>query len=663
MAIGTRTDLGDRLPPGFAGVPIDASLAEAPLKICVLVADRADPGAGRLVTLRENAEARVFLGAMLDAGGAVVHWLELWVQHLDGLEATPPAYRDALSNKLLDDRWSSLAAASATMPRPSIIRAGFETAAPRPVLIDPEAMAPIHPRVQGVEGDGAELRLCTDDNLLRELGLPEYSTTMFRYLWSPEMGLESPFVPATRATPEVGPSVSLEAATGETRELIPLNPAAGRMLVRLHAPLAMEEYDRLIEGGEWEGPRHGKAPLPIEPPEADPFGDPDEAERGLLLGRHGKCGRTVEALHLKIRALAQAVDEVARLTKATGRPLLNLTDASFRVFGPPPAIGLPSLWASRVALVEAPASVELELGEGGASCFLVPEEELQGIYRPRVRAAVRGRGSVRIREVSEESGKGLVVEGTLSTDERVGAGSSDVVWLVLPVGDKRVDLYATVMSDRAMAGGELRLKTFGRTLTREERAALESARGVLIEQVSFEVIPLLRSPCDLYALAVLGAKLLLAGPDRPLAVVMDELMSLAGRLAESGGHETPIEDRIAALFEEDGRWVSALGPLRLTADGVEPGEAFGLVPSGVWYGVLATLVTMLPGAGPDSIARDPGDARPGGLHLVYEPVVERLGLLLVRTRSLIVIDWNYNREINGVLRRFMSGLTPSVAEA
>ncbi|TVS07519.1 MAG: hypothetical protein EA423_03900 [Phycisphaerales bacterium] len=660
MAIGTLTDLGDRLPRGFGAATVDHSQAGGPVRVCVLVSERPDPASGRLVVLRETPEARVCLGAMLDASDAVVHWLEIWVQHFDGLDSTPPAYRDALTNRAMDERWSKLASALDKMPRRTLIRTGHEDASPRPTWIDPEAMAPVHPVVQGV---GVPLELCTDDALLREVGLPEYSTTLARYLWSPEMGLESPFVPVTRATPETGPSVSLEAATGETRELVPLNPCGGRMLVRLHAPMALEEYDRLIEGGAWEGPRHGKSPLPLDPPEPEAFADPDEAERGLLLGRQGKCGRTVEALHLKLRTLAQAVDEVARLTASTGRPLLNLTDASFRVFGAGAGVGLPSLWASRVSLVEAGTAVELALGEGGASCFLVPEEELQGIFRPRVRTAVRGRGSVRIREVHADGGKGLVVEGTLSTDERVGAASSDVVWLVLPVGDRRIDLYASVSADRAMAGGELRLKSFGRALSDEDRAALEGARGVLIEQVSFEVIPLLRSPCDMHALAVLGAKLLLAGPDRPLSVVLDELMSLAGRLAEGGGHETPIEDRIAAVFDEDPRWIEALGPLRLTSEGVEPGEAFGLVPSGVWFSALGTLVKMLPGAGPDSVSRDPGDARPGGLHLIYEPIIERLGLLLVRTRSLIVIDWNYNREINGVLRRFMSGLAPSGADA
>lgn len=660
MSIGTLTNLGSRLPKGFAGVPITASVSDSPVKICVLVSDRADPAAGRLVVLRETPEARIWLGAMLDASGSVVHWLELWVQNLDGLEATPPAYRDALNNRVLDDRWARLASALESMPRRTLIRTGLEDASSLPVYIDPESKSPVHPCVQEV---GAGLEICTDDSLLRELGLPEYSTTLARYLWAPEMGLESPFVPATAATPETGPSVSLEAATGETRELVPFNPCGGRVLVRLHAAMALEEYDRLIEGGSWEGPRHGKSPLPLESPEPEPFDDPDEAERGLLLGRQGKCGRTVEALHLKLRTLAQMVDEAARFTAATGRPLLNLTDASFRVFGAGSGVGLPALWASRVSLVEAGSAVELALGEGGASCYLVPEEELQGIYRPRVRASVRGRGSVRIREVHADGDKGLVIEGTLSTDERLGAASSDVVWLVLPVGDRRIDLYASVSADRAMTGGELRLKTFGKAMSDGDRAALEGARGVLIEQVSFEVIPLLRSPCDMHALAVLGAKLLLAGPDRPLAVVLDELMSLAGRLAEGGGHETPIEDRIAAIFDEDARWIDALGPVRLTVEGAGPGEAFGLVPSGVWFGVLGTLVRMLPGAGPDSIARDPGDARPGGLHLIYEPIVERLGLLLVRTRSLIVIDWNYNREINGVLRRFMSGLTPTGADS
>jgi hypothetical protein len=61
---------------------------------------------------------------------------------------------------------------------------------------------------------------------------------------------------------------------------------------------------------------------------------------------------------------------------------------------------------------------------------------------------------------------------------------------------------------------------------------------------------------------------------------------------------------------------------------------------------------MLPGIGPDSYCRDYGDAPRGGLHKIYEQAQPALDALLVRTRSLIVIDWRFNREIHAVLRRF-----------
>jgi hypothetical protein len=47
---------------------------------------------------------------------------------------------------------------------------------------------------------------------------------------------------------------------------------------------------------------------------------------------------------------------------------------------------------------------------------------------------------------------------------------------------------------------------------------------------------------------------------------------------------------------------------------------------------------------------------PGGIHKAFDAAIERLEALVVRTRSLIVIDWRFNREIHSVIRRFEVGL-------
>ena len=112
------------------------------------------------------------------------------------------------------------------------------------------------------------------------------------------------------------------------------------------------------------------------------------------------------------------------------------------------------------------------------------------------------------------------------------------------------------------------------------------------------------------------------------------------------------------IFRRDRRWVESLGPQRLTHDSMTPADAFDLVPVEVWWQTLASVIRMFPGIGPDSTCRDWADARLHGLHRVFEQPARDLETLLIKTRSLIVIDWRFNREIHAVIRRLTTGLTP-----
>jgi hypothetical protein len=171
----------------------------------------------------------------------------------------------------------------------------------------------------------------------------------------------------------------------------------------------------------------------------------------------------------------------------------------------------------------------------------------------------------------------------------------------------------------------------------------------------FDVIPLLSAPCDMYSLAILGARALLVNHDTTLAIVADELLSLARQVALEHNDNNLLGERIRAIFQNDPRWLNSLGPHRLsrdTGDALTPQEAFDLIPADLWFNALAMLVRMLPGIGPDSLCRDFGDAPRGGIHKIYDLVIDDISTLLVRTRSLIVIDWRFNREIHSVLRKF-----------
>jgi hypothetical protein len=207
-----------------------------------------------------------------------------------------------------------------------------------------------------------------------------------------------------------------------------------------------------------------------------------------------------------------------------------------------------------------------------------------------------------------------------------------------------------------MATGELRFRTVGQRLGQPDVAALRAAEGVPLQNTPFQLIALLSTPCDLYSLGVLAVRTLLVDNDTTLPVALDEVLSLAHQVAVDHDGATELSTRIERLFESDRSWVLRLGPQRLTRQAVSPEDAFDLVPKELWWDTLAMMVRMFPGIGPDSTCRDLGDAPAGGIHKVFDQALSDLDGLLLRTRSLIVIDWRFNREIHAVLRSHLTGL-------
>src|SRR5262249_40310938 len=139
-----------------------------------------------------------------------------------------------------------------------------------------------------------------------------------------------------------------------------------------------------------------------------------------------------------------------------------------------------------------------------------------------------GKGWLRLRNVVAEDAGGVVLEGTLSTQDRVIPGKNDLVWLRIALGPTRLDLYAGVDTKGSMAPGEGRIRTIPQKFTDDVAGRLKTALGVPIPDVTFEILPLLSTPCDLYALGVLAVRTLLVGKGAPLPVALDELLSLAG---------------------------------------------------------------------------------------------------------------------------------------
>jgi hypothetical protein len=132
------------------------------------------------------------------------------------------------------------------------------------------------------------------------------------------------------------------------------------------------------------------------------------------------------------------------------------------------------------------------------------------------------------------------------------------------------------------------------------------------------------------------------------------MLSLARQVAAGHDPTIPIEKRVAAIVSADPQRRAALGPHRLIHEKTAPEQAARLFPSELWWDTISLLVRFFPGLGPDSLCRDFGDAPALALEAVFDGPLAALEKLIARSRSLIVIDWNANREMGAVIRKILS---------
>ena len=649
-------DLAAGLPDGQVAVPVNADQKSAVLRVCVVL-QKSREGRPGLVVLRDTVDARVYLGCITDAAGGVVKWAELWVQNPATLATAMSLRRGQVTNTHVDRRWQRMVKALERLAPSELVRTGWESSPQPATYIDPASLQPVHP---AAPADGAAPVLCRDDAQLAAAGLPPYTTSQHRYLQTG--GAPSPqFVPLTPDAPASPSARPLAEALPRAAELLPFNPAAGHVLVRSHAATSYAAHvDTLTDLRDAASKSQ---------PSAAAGGEtvaPIDGNGWLFIGQHGQVGRLVEALHLKLRAVADAVEAVAAAVRQLQLPLLDVSADSFRVEVAPPSRGLPSLWTARVKLVDPGDTVEWALPGADARYYLPARSGgAASIYMPPFGQPVQGRGSVRIRQVlpAGAGSTAVVLEGTLATQERIDAAGRDLMWFRMNVAGAVLDVFARLEKATALAAGEWRFRSVPLSPPAPVLAALRSEEGFAGGDVPFEHLPLLSTPVDLYSLGVLAVRTFLVNARTSLPVALDEAMSLARQVAADPARNAALGARVARVLSGDKRWVESLGPQRLTNESLAAQQAFDVVPADVWCEVLGLVIKLFPGVGPDSYARDLGDAPPEGLHAVFNRPLEDLNALLLRTRSLIVIDWKYNREVHTAIRNTLLKWAPDLTGA
>jgi len=258
---------------------------------------------------------------------------------------------------------------------------------------------------------------------------------------------------------------------------------------------------------------------------------------------------------------------------------------------------------------------------------------------------------VRVRKAIPHEKNSLILEGTLVMQEPARCSPRDILWMRLPLSTGSVDLYGNIDRD-SLAFSEVRFRTTPQQFPEAVASALRSGTIVVFPSCQYDILPFLSSPCDLYSLGVLAIRTLLVNDAGGLTIALDELLSLARQVALEHKPEISLPARIAAIFEQKADWVASLGPHRLLGNSLSPGEAIVVVPPELWCEVLAAVVRLFPGTGPDSYCADLGDAPALALESVFDGPLADLQALVLKTRSLIAIDWTFNREIRSVIDEF-----------
>jgi hypothetical protein len=641
------------IPEGFAAKPVARSDEGAALRICVIVREIPDVVLGPFVLLRDVDDAKIYLGCIVDNGGRVQSWLELWVQNVNGLGGALPSHQESFSNRFLDERWQQRAAAFRDLLPRGFIETGWEKTHPLPSFLSGAGPEPVHP---GADEAAGPWKLCGDDSVLEKAGLPAYSKSLYRYLHRAGGGKEQ-FIPVVAGAPENSSTIKLPEALANANDHWDFNAQGGLMMVAELSPIAFDDYADLLGSKPWKGIELGKKYFSFDG-DYKTLGDWNDIQQNgahLFRGLHGGAGRYQETFHLKLQLLLDAFRLVHSFVERQQLPFLNLAADSLRVSLGGAGAGLPLLWTARTALAKTSCAVALPVETSDFRYFIRTRAGGPSIYLPEgLTETVQGAGSVRIRKVLPPDQDRTSLEGTLVLQDKLTASPHDLLWIRLPLPAGRVDLYGHLYATESLAQGEARFRTVPQKLPEAVVTALRGAEGVSFARSPFEIVPLLSSPCDLYSLAVLAVRTLLVDDKTTLAVSLDEALSLARQVAAEHKPDQLLAERIRALFAREPRYAASLAPNHLMREPIKPEDAFRLVPEDLWFDVLGLIIRLFPGVGPDSFCRDFGDVPSLALETVFSKPIAELERLMNVSRSLIVIDWNFNREIHEAIQGCLS---------
>jgi len=633
-------DVTKLLPQGYLAVPFPGQMS-SPIRLCLVIS--ADEKPDRLVPLSAGAFTQSYLGCLIDADEQLQDWIVIELQSVP--TDISPLVTDRMNNHSLDEAWQ-ISSRGMNACRSYHIATPWEQHHPPPLAFNPQTKTLEYFCLEGAEPPS----LCTDDAQLAAAGLPGYAGSRRRYLTVLRQDGRREFIPGDTDRDQSGPSI-VELMRGSN--LVPVNPACRLIRCRKAAPLDAGSLADVLGGAQWSGIKAGTHTVDIaQLSQILSDRTAEETSSSLFLGRHGRWGRTVESLHLKIKMLSDMACSVRTMLATSRRPMLNLSLASFAVHFSPPTVGLPFLWTAMVGLVDGGIAVPMELGSGDSQLFLPAVRLPNSIYQPqRVgQGRISGEAEFRLRSVDASSTNGTMVDATIAKAE-VGLHEGAAVSIRLPLSGREIMLHGSVSPGAGPQDWRFR----GGPGCQDDDVAsvLQASAGVVFTRVWLDVWENHDAAYDMYALAVCFCRVLLGGSTNTLPAIIDDLHALAHAVVSDKQQQG---DNLLRLITEDPRFKQSFGIENLFLDPLLRESAAEMIPMEIWRKTLNMLLRMLPGVMPDAYVRRYGIIKGRGQSVCFDALCDTLTGLLVQTRSLILIDWRMNREIHAVIRRVAAGI-------
>lgn len=596
--------------------------------------------------LRDMGEAVVYLAAWTDAHLRPTQLLELWVQRTDLTVANRFQTDARPTNGDLDERWKRFEDTLSCLHPQGTVATGLEQQPPCPLWVDTVSQQVL----PTTDYDGNPWKLCDSDEVLLAQGKTAFLEARDRFLYCPALGIQSPLVPLSKKAPkEIEESLRANASVG--KEAVLFNSHAGRILVRRFYPLSIEEYLGIVAGRQ----THTQAQLAKDVGLGESFDALRMAgfrltdDRVLMSTNTGAAGHLTECLFLKLSLFADLIECVQEGVRLTGLPFLSLGPESFRVDLSNTQALLPALWTGKSHLVGLPESLPIHLPGTDLKYFLRTHAQRPNVYQPQLPGQQRTRCNVNLHKITVLEDGRIEMEATLELNTPIAYESADLFRVALPLGDEEMmEFFGHVHQEDNLVDTYVRFRSMPLRIDSQQMAQLPTD-GALLHGCLCELLPMLGTPCDLYSLAVLGVRIFLSDGSQGLQKVVADLRNLARAASAKTKKEEPLGAGFLALMKADASFRAQLGPHRILETRPDEGLAEASIPLEFWAEILASLAVMFPQLVPQSICESligSADIRPED---VFARSASTFRALARQARSLVVVDWNMNRDINSAI--------------